>query len=392
MTAAQLPVPTVMVDRSAQRRPQTAAPASISTSIEVARVALVIGLVFLHYFAYPNSTVSPFVGLDPTRHQVATFINSFVLFFFFSAVPLLSTISGWLFFGFTGEPTQEIRRRIRGRVRSLFLPLLAWNLAVLLMAIVLHAVAPRNGFLPALGFDFTTASALDYVNAVLGLTGLPIALQFWFVRDLFVTVLVSPLLWLMLRKAPLAGALSLGFVWLAGGTLGIFIRTDVLFFFYLGALLRQRGTVPQLSLRLTVQLLVVYAVLMALRALAPLAWGTEPSAMVTEALEVATRMARPLGVIACWGACLHLAGSRIGRFMARYGGFAFFLHAAHYPLIAALKYALWRLVPLENDGGMLANYLASVVLTLTIAAFAAVQLNRLSPALYRFLAGGRSLP
>jgi hypothetical protein len=50
------------------------------------------------------------------------------------------------------------------------------------------------------------------------------------------------------------------------------------------------------------------------------------------------------------------------------------------------------LVPLENDVGMLANYLASVVLTLTIAAFAAIQLNRLSPALYRFLAGGRSLP
>ncbi|UTA55615.1 hypothetical protein L3D22_07380 [Lysobacter soli] len=70
----------------------------LSRTINLARISLIVGLVFLHYQTYPNSTASPFDGIDQAHHPWATYINSFVLFFFFSAVPLLSMISGWLFF------------------------------------------------------------------------------------------------------------------------------------------------------------------------------------------------------------------------------------------------------------------------------------------------------
>ncbi len=373
--------------------PAGARQADLSTSIEVARFVLVIGLVFLHYFGFPNGTASPFSGFDPERHQFATFVNSFVLFFFFSAVPLLSAVSGWLFFP-TAETRigQALHRRILGRFRTLLLPLVIWNLAALLAALALHAAAPGNGFLPALGFDFDAAGALDYVNAVLGLTGLPIALQFWFVRDLFVTVLCSPLLWLLLRHAPLVGAAALGLVWLSGGTLGIFIRTDVLFFFYMGALARQSGLLPQLGLRPTLMLLAAYVLLVALRAAAP-AWLPAGSWTHQEqALELATRLIRPVGVLACWGLCLQIARSNWGRWVARYGGFAFFLHAAHYPLLPAVKFVLWRLVPAETDAWMLTHYAASVALTVLLVFLSAQLLFRLWPAGYSLLAGGRRLP
>ena len=39
------------------------------------------------------------------------------------AVPLLSAVSGWLFFGFTGDARSALARRIRDRTRSLLLPL-----------------------------------------------------------------------------------------------------------------------------------------------------------------------------------------------------------------------------------------------------------------------------
>ncbi|HXV26367.1 MAG TPA: hypothetical protein VED46_19200, partial [Alphaproteobacteria bacterium] len=60
----------------------------LSQTIGFARITLIVGLVFLHYESFPNSRVSPFRGFDPLEHQVATFVNSFVLFFFFSVVPL----------------------------------------------------------------------------------------------------------------------------------------------------------------------------------------------------------------------------------------------------------------------------------------------------------------
>ena len=48
----------------------------LSQTISFARITLVVGLVFLHYDSFPNSTVSPFHGLDVNAHQVATAINS----------------------------------------------------------------------------------------------------------------------------------------------------------------------------------------------------------------------------------------------------------------------------------------------------------------------------
>lgn len=363
-------------------------PASLPTTIEVARVVLVIGLVFLHYFAFPNSRVSPFTGFDPDSHSFATFVNSFVLLFFFSAVPLLSTIAGWLFFGLNDHPLQTIARRMRGRISSLLLPLLTWNLATIAIGFLLHAIAPTTGLLGEFRFDFDEPSLFGVIDGVLGLTGLPVAFQFWFVRDLFLSVLVSPILWLVLRHAPLAGVAVLGTSWVLDYTFGIFIRTDVLFFFFLGGFARMRQVPLNISWRTAKILLLTYALLMAARALAPL-WLDPTTPPHQDVLDLATRLARPLGVIACWGLCLRLATTPLGGFFARYGGFAFFLHASHFPIIIFVKYLLWRLVPAETDAWMLAHYAASVAVTISIAAAGAAVIFRLSPPLYAFLAGGR---
>jgi hypothetical protein len=387
MSIARTPSP--LTAHAVWKTQSRGAEASIPTTIEVARVVLVIGLVFLHYFAYPNSRISPFVGFDPDHHPFATFVNSFVLLFFFSAVPLLSAISGWLFFNLAQHPMATMARRIRGRFWSLFLPLVFWNCATVVVGLMLYQVAPTSSLLGDFNINFATAGAFDYVNAVLAFTGLPIAFQFWFIHDLFLTVLVSPLLFLVLRHAPLIGVIVLGGAWLLEFTFGIFIRTDVLFFFYLGGFARLRGVQLIISWPVARLLLLAYALLMAGRALAPL--FVDPTVPEQQyLLELATRMARPLGVLACWGFCLRLTASPLGAMIARYGGFAFFLHATHFPLIAFVKFALWRLVPVETDAWMIAHYVASVAATIGISALAAMTIFRLSPALYAFLAGGRS--
>lgn len=377
------------------RAPGAAAPAArareadLSVAIEVARVALVIGLVFLHYFSFPNLDAPPFAGIDP-RHPVATFVNGFVAFFFFSAVPLLSAVSGWLFFKSEGDAGPAIARRVRKRAGSLLAPLVAWNLLTVLLVFALWRAAPTSGLLGQFGFDPAAAGLLGTLDAVFGVTRLPVAFQFWFVRDLFLSVLCAPLLWLLLRRAPFVGAALLGAAWLAEFTFGVFVRTDVLFFFYLGALLRTRGADLRIGRNATLWLLCLYAALMALRTLAPLL--VDMDAPGQQALvDFLTRLARPLGVAACWGVCLRLAALPAGGALARWGGAAFFLHAAHFPLIALVKFALWKAVPAGTDAWMLAHYAASVFATVGLCALAAVLLFRLSPPLYAFLAGGRRL-
>jgi hypothetical protein len=362
----------------------------LSRTISFARIALIIGLVFLHYDSFPNSAASPFRGLQPGVHAVASFVNSFVLFFFFAVVPLLSIISGWLFFSGKAADWAALRRRIGRRFVSLYLPLVIWNLLFLGILLAVFYAAPDQPLLPQLNIDFRTAGPGDYLNAVFGVTAHPVGFQFWFVRDLFVTVLVSPLLWLFLRHAPWLGAVLLGAAWIAGDDLWIFFRTDVPFFFYLGGLLRQRGSVPGFGWRTASILLGLYVALVAVRVAAPL-WVDESVYRERVLLEAATRAMRLPGVLACWGLFLNLSRTRLAAFGARFGGLAFFLHGIHYPLLAEVKILLWRMVPAETDAWMLAHYAASVGVTVAIGLGAGLALARGAPRAFALFNGGRAI-
>lgn len=357
----------------------------LSRTINFARITLIVGLVFLHYEWFPNARISPFRGLDPTQNQVATFLQSFVLFFFFSVVPLLSMISGWLFFSFLADPAGALSSRIRRRFASLYLPLVFWNALFLAVLLGLFLAAPGHPLLAEMNIDFASAHAMDYLNAVFGLTAHPIGFQFWFVRDLFVTVLVSPLLWLLLTRAPWIGAVFLGAAWLFGHDLWIFFRTDVVFFFYLGGWIRLRGWPVEIDARAALIFLALYVLMCALRTLAPYFVGDGNPYM----LQIMTRGMRLVGVLACWGMFQRIALTPMGGVVARYGGFAFFLHAAHYPLIAEVKLILWDLLPAETQPWMLAHYVASVAVTVAIGVGLGVLLTRFVPKAFALLNGGR---
>jgi len=362
---------------------------ALSQTIGFARITLIVGLVFLHYQQYPNIDASPFVGVDATRHQVATFVNSFMLFFFFSVVPLLSMVSGWLFFSFDANDARAaLTQRIRRRFTSLYLPLVFWNALCLAVLLLLFAANPADPLFPALNIRFASAGPMDYANAVFGITAHPVAFQFWFVRDLFVTTLISPLLWFCLRHAPYIGMAVLGSAWITGSDLLIFFRTDVVFFFYLGAFVRIRGIPLQIGRRTALWLLAAYLVLVVLRALAPI--GIDLSGHRPQLLTAATRSMRLIGVLACWGIFLQLARTHFGAVVARYGGLAFFLHAAHFPLLAEVKILLWRLLPAQNDTWMLVHYLASVTLTVAIGISAGLMLATMAPRWFALMNGGRS--
>jgi succinoglycan biosynthesis protein ExoH len=365
--------------------------AHLSTTIQLARIALIVGLVFLHYGMYPNVRWSPFLGASVDEHEVATFVNSYLLFFFFSAVPLLSAISGWLFFAFAGEDgadaLQSMGARIRKRIGTLYVPLLLWNLLYVIVLATLFALEPAHPVLSALNIDFQTASWWRWLNAVFAIDHYPVAFQFWFVRDLFVTVLVSPLLWLLLRHLPYVGAAMLFIGWLLDFKFGIFFRPDVLFFFYLGALVRIKKLRVGLTSKDTLIILAIYLVAVGIRT-AALYVVDEHSLL----LGAVTRSMRLLGALACWGVFLRVAGFRWGQKLASLGGLAFFLYATHFPLIAEIKLLLWRLLPEINDTWMLAHYLASVVLTVLICLGGGMVLARVLPGVFALLNGGRAWP
>lgn len=376
------------LDRMMRGHAQVLSKNDISDTISFARIALIVGLVFLHYQQYPDVQTSPFAGMDASGHQVATFVNSFMLFFFFSVVPLLSVISGWLFFSFDADKAgASLRHRIRRRFTSLYLPMVFWDVLYLAILIPLFVWKPDYPLFDEINIHFGDAGFMDYVNALFGITRHPVGFQFWFIRDLFTTVLVSPLLWLSLKRTPWLGMAVLGAAWMLGSNLFIFFRTDVVFFFYLGGFLRIHRIPLHISYRTAWSLMALYIALVALRTLAPLVLelaGARPLF-----LTAATRSMRVVGVIACWGVFLQLARTRFGKLVARFGGLAFFLHSIHFPLIAEVKILLWPFLPAQTDGWLIAHYVASVTVTVVIGLSAGLLLAIKAPRVFALMNGGR---
>jgi surface polysaccharide O-acyltransferase-like enzyme len=370
----------------------TGSPVNAATSwrIDMLRFLLITGLVFLHYGTYPSLDLSPFRGFQESPYPVAVFVNTFTLYFFFCAVPLLSAISGWLFFKNFEPSFHFYSARIKGRARSIFLPMIVWNGVILAGLVAAAALAPGlvpDAFVP---YDVTVLGPGVLVNALVGVTRNPIGFQFWFLRDLFLTVLLSPLLGLAIRRIPLVAAAVCFLVWLIDYNLEIFFRTDVLFFFYLGGLARTKGlAIGTPAPRLGIALLLLFAALVAARAMGPY-WVAEESGLGILLFDYGTRLMRIVGVAGIWLGSSLLVGTGFGRAAARLGSLAFFLYAAHWPLNQLVKFALDAVLPAHSELVLLTNYVATAAITVGLSLLMARLLSTVAPNLFDLLSGGRS--
>jgi hypothetical protein len=114
--------------------------------------------------------------------------------------------------------------------------------------------------------------------------------------------------------------------------------------------------------------------------------------MQKELLDIATCFMRIVGVIGCWGVIYRVAQTKWGRDIGgRYGGLAFFLHSAHWPLLVIMKTMLWPIVPNENDVWMLVHYVTSVALTVVTGVGLGKILAHKAPRFFALMNGGRLL-
>ena len=136
--------------------------------------------------------------LSLTDYTLYTGLNGFIQAFFCQGInriasPLFFIISGYLFFvNLTGQRSDFIRK-VKKRFNTLIIPYLFWSLWGLLFYLVLQAFLPPS-------ISFTRGLIMDWDFAKLMNTIFldPIPYQLWYVRDLTVFALLSPLLYILL--------------------------------------------------------------------------------------------------------------------------------------------------------------------------------------------------
>jgi len=122
------------------------------------------------------------------------------------AVPMFFVISGFFMFYSIPNGIRSFGPKIRKRIRTLLIPYVIVNTLTFAFYLSLSVICD---YIPAIdaivNFDVLTSvkdqSVIDTLKLVY--VSPPIAYQLWFIRDLMIFVLFSPLLWLIFKLIPI---------------------------------------------------------------------------------------------------------------------------------------------------------------------------------------------
>ena len=157
------------------------------------------------------------------------------------AVPLFFMFSGFLFFNRSDEFTLlTYREKLMKRIRTLLIPYIFWNCTLILYYLLGRLLGLGSQF--GIGFDMVDWFRLFWNGYIppqktgYGVASFPVLEQFWYIRDLMVTILLSPIIFLMIKKCGLYFIIGLAILWITNSwPLITGLSIMALFFFSLGA-------------------------------------------------------------------------------------------------------------------------------------------------------------
>lgn len=190
-------------------------------ALDLLRFPLAVVVLSIHVFSSDGLIIqgetSGWVDY-PIFAEFNTFIDAFLRK---QSVPIYYFISGYVFFLGVEMTRVTYLRKFKNRVHSLLIPYVVWNtLAVLLLILTLHSPFTQYATYES-SFDFSLLNFLScywvYDGGLAGLsldTLYPLDLPLWFLRDLMVVVLCTPLVYAVIKQTKYYAVLLVGVLWL----------------------------------------------------------------------------------------------------------------------------------------------------------------------------------
>lgn len=153
------------------------------------------------------------------------------------AVPMFFVFAGYLLYQGKSLDPEGIKRKLLSRYHRLFIPYLVWNTLTLISQVIGQAIPQTARYFTGSTFDIHNISPPSLVNAYVGLDGSPVNGPLWFVRDLIILVVLSPILYAFLRKLKRFGfafVALFGLVWVSRIDSFPVLGNESAFFFLLG--------------------------------------------------------------------------------------------------------------------------------------------------------------
>lgn len=378
-----------------------------SAVIDWLRLPMAVAVVYIHSFGVPEVDMARLHGDPWCMHSLYDFVRialSNVAMGF--AVPVFFMISGYLFFYKAGEWNARVYAdKLRKRFRSLAVPYLLWILIYVLWmeawrlgGVLLHGkplsglweyILDKGGWRMLWDSASWGANYLDVFGNPAPMTS-PVLVPLWFVRDLMVVVLFTPVLHWLVKRFRFAPVLFFGVCYVCRVFIPVhgFSATSF-FFFSLGACFSIHGMDMVASLRRW--RLPAYGV--AVLCLPVLVWvngrkgdGVVPQPQWVDFLYYAYVLAAVVSVVGMASWLVGERGVRVNRWLGRS---AFFVFLSHVMVLGLMGRFTHHFLPAERWGLMTAEYVLRPLVTVALCLVLYWLMGRFAPRLLALLTGGR---
>ena len=321
-------------------------------AVDLLKVLLTVGIVFRHAELTDRSGLVPAYDL----------VNRGMMLLTELCVPLFFVLSGFLFFHNAPEKTDArfFWRKICRRFRSLLIPYLIANA----FAFVCYWAAWR--FAPGMMDGYFGDS---WRNPLFVFWTGPVNLSLWFIRDLFIAILLAPVYWLLVRFTRFWGVLAAGIVWYLTG-MPVWLN----FYFILGAW----AAICKIDVAAICRQSAPWWLLLYLCCFAA---ALRDASM--------TRLTILAGIPLTFAAADRLVRRTRRKIPPAWQAWDFFIYLYHYIPILALKKLLPTLCRPNTFFALCGTYLLTAALTLGILSGIYAGIRRLAPRTLGVLTGGR---
>ncbi len=195
----------------------------VSKRIDVLRLILIFLIVLAHGARLLNDLVP---GLESGTRLFISIFNDHITH---SAIPLFFIISGYLFLRKFDLSVPAYLTMCRKKLLSIFIPYLLFNLIWVLWLYFVGSIEMFG--------SRTFLIQEGILTKLFGLGTVPVNYPLWFLRDLLIVFIVSPIFLVFYKEAPLTGVIIMFFLWTVCSGSGSFSFYGNAFAFYVGGLL-----------------------------------------------------------------------------------------------------------------------------------------------------------
>lgn len=343
-----------------------------SERITALRFFLTIAVVFIHIM--PKEVVPLEAGGLSWRNAYIFISDLFSHTMGYSVVPCFFVLSGYFFFRSADWGMKDYAASLKVRTRSLLQPYLFWNIA-LVAAVFIKVYGMQAVGLS--GSDIELQQIKD--NTIMGLLLDPVNYPLWYIKDLMLMCLVSPLIYFVLRRLSMLSIAVLLALYLLPNWLGL--PMTALTFFGLGACLCLNNIELTSLMRLPYRWVIV-ALWVGISGLQAF---VESSALLPVGILLGVpSLMTIVDAMPRWSPALF-------RWCLRHAAAGFFIYVVHIIYIIAWMKGLVARSPLYGTGwGDLLGYFFVGISTLLICLGLYYLLRRIAPRLLAFSLGGRA--